>query len=318
MSVQQIVFDQYSRYRACGELAKIALGSNASTVLDVGSGSLCLLGRFLPFSKISYLDPLISQEDESHFAGTIFCSPVRHQQFQLVASVDTFEHVQRNDRSAFLKHLSACASECLIIGFPANDGGIASAVDASVADAYGSFFPGQHEWLREHEAFGLPSAADVVLELEQMGWKCTTVGHGHAPWLKQFLSAILPAWEVEDLKLEVFQLSEALNDVLFPFEFHAPSYRTFVVATKRQCDAIISIPTPLSKTEADAIFAQMMEKFKEDCIRKLVSVCKQRDDCSQTTAHLNAQVKQLQSELVMMQDSWSWKLTQPLRRLKIR
>jgi len=318
MKHQQIVFDQYSRYRACGELAKVAFGSNAPTVLDVGSGSLCLLGTFLPSADITYLDPLISQEDDSHIAGTISCSALSERQFKLVASVDTFEHIERKDRRKFLERLSSCASECIILGFPSIDGTNASAVDTSVAEVYADIFPGQHEWLREHQEFGLPSTSETVSELQRLGWHCATIGHGHAPWLQQFLSAILPAWEVQALKEEVFELSEALNEVLFPFEFDAPSYRTFILATKETHNPVVSIPTAFSKAEADAFLAEMIEEFKKNCLHKCIKICNQRDDTSHSIALLNAQIEELQRELVMLQDSWSWKLTKLLRVFKSR
>ena len=54
-----MIFDQYSRYKACSDLLRQAGVEAGSLVLDIGSGPECLFGRFLPDMTVSFVDPLI-------------------------------------------------------------------------------------------------------------------------------------------------------------------------------------------------------------------------------------------------------------------
>ena len=62
LDLQDVIFDQYSRYRSAAEVLSTVCGAD-DTLLDVGSGPECLLGRFLPRHSITYIDPLLKTSD---------------------------------------------------------------------------------------------------------------------------------------------------------------------------------------------------------------------------------------------------------------
>jgi len=71
-----IVFDQYSRYKACSDILK-KVCTTEDTILDVGSGEECILEVFLPSRKITFVDPLLSLHPEragNKIAGNVFTS----------------------------------------------------------------------------------------------------------------------------------------------------------------------------------------------------------------------------------------------------
>lgn len=318
MNDKGIIFDQYSRYRACADLLKAAMPTVGKNVLDIGSGSLCLLGKFLQDANITYLDPLVQTDDATHLRATLFTATLDPGLFQAVVSVDTFEHIPPDQRVEFLEKATSIASKVLILGFPSKDFSEASSVDRAVAAAYEKVFPGKHEWLCEHEQFGLPSAEETAQVLRRLGWNCTSIGHGHAPWIQTFLSAVLPAWEIQRLKHEVFALSATLNSELFPFEFEPPFYRTFIVATRGAEGVEFNPPqhVTLSKNEATQHFQDAIKKFNSDCLTMCLQICRQRDNSDAKTAALEETVKQLSSSIANLQNTWSWRLTKPLRNIK--
>ena len=54
-----MIFDQYSRYKACADILRQAGFQKGNCVLDIGSGPECLLGQFMPHAAMTYVDPLI-------------------------------------------------------------------------------------------------------------------------------------------------------------------------------------------------------------------------------------------------------------------
>jgi len=98
---EQILFDQYSRYKSCSDILK-KISSSKDTILDVGSGEECLLGKFLPQNKITYVDPLLSnQKSEDKIAGYVFTEELDDRSFDFVICIDTLEHVPSDKRESF-------------------------------------------------------------------------------------------------------------------------------------------------------------------------------------------------------------------------
>lgn len=257
--VEELLFDQYSRYAACAHVLVQAGLESGKTLLDVGSGPECWLGQFASEAAVTYLDPLIANEAGDRIRGDIQSPALEGRSFDFVSCVDVYEHVPPAARPAFLAKLGALAREGLVLGFPSKELPEAERTDRAVDDSYRQAFGTDYPWLEEHASYGLPSADATVEELRRAGWHCTRVGHGHAPWLQELLPLIIELWEFDEFKGLAHALSRRFNADLAGCDFRPPFYREFIVATRRPMGPI-QIPACADPRAADEAFARLMEE----------------------------------------------------------
>ena len=132
-----MIFDIYSRYKACSDLLRQTDFVAGNSVLDVGSGPECLFGQFLPDATMNYVDPLISSESgQGRITGDIFSHELDSQVFDCVSAVDVLEHVPPEHRQAFLERASSLAKSTLILGFPTSDSSDAQKTDQVLNKQY--------------------------------------------------------------------------------------------------------------------------------------------------------------------------------------
>ncbi|MFZ5698842.1 MAG: glycosyltransferase [Pseudomonadota bacterium] len=255
-----MIFDQYSRYKACADLLRLAGFSPGQSVLDAGSGPECLFGQFMPDAAMTYVDPLIpGGSGSNHITGDVFAGQLDGQLFDCVSSVDVLEHVPPQDRKAMLQRLSSLSRHTLILGFPTSDSSRALETDRAIEDQYRAVYGRDYSWLEEHHKFGLPSLAETVTQLSELGWHCQSVGHGHAPWLQELLGFVICAWEIPGLKDVVLKISDRFNRELYPHDFLSPHYRQFVIATRNPVPRIVPPAGAGSRSDAEALFRALME-----------------------------------------------------------
>ncbi|NDD63248.1 MAG: hypothetical protein EBZ36_04620 [Acidobacteria bacterium] len=256
-----MIFDQYSRYRACADLIRQTGFISGESVLDVGSGPDCLLGNFLPEAKIVFVDPLITEPmRRGRFQGTADDERLDRLRFDCVVAVDVLEHIPPGERARFLSRLATMAEDSLVIGFPAIEAGSAPETDQAINSLYRQTYDQDYPWLDEHQRFRLPSLGATVTSLTQEGWHCQTLGHGHAPWLSELLGLTICAWEIPKLKDLVLAISERFNRELYESDFRPPHYRHFIVATRQPIAPLIA-PTALDY--ADRLFETIMNKARQ-------------------------------------------------------
>lgn len=237
-SASRVIFDQYSRYRACAHLVRQCGLESGETMLDIGSGPECLFGRFVPEAKITYVDPLIPAADETHIPGNINSHALDGKCFDYVTAVDVLEHVPAAARTGFVSSLAARARKAVVIGFPHSDDQVPLLTDLALDDQYRKVYQSDYSWLFEHSHYGLPSCSQVQAQLEGLGWHCQIVGHGHAPGLRRALGLTICALEVPGFNDIILDLSEQFNERIFSADFTAPYYRSFIIATR----APVAIP----------------------------------------------------------------------------
>jgi GT2 family glycosyltransferase/glycosyltransferase involved in cell wall biosynthesis len=254
-----IIFDQYSRYKACSDLLLQTGFVAGNSVLDIGSGPECLFGQFLPDATMNYIDPLIPiGSGQGHITGDVFASELDGQIFDCVSAVDVLEHVPPEHRQAFLQRMSSLSKNTLILGFPTSDSSDAIATDKTITEQYHANFGHDYFWLEEHYRFGLPSLAETVEYLNSLGWRCQAVGHGHAPWLRELLGFVLCVWDIPRLSNIVLAISEKFNRELYPYDFRPPYYRQFVIATRSPLPPIIAPIGTSNSVEAESAFRALM------------------------------------------------------------
>lgn len=237
-----IIFDQFSRYKACADLLRQAGLVSGNAVLDIGSGPECLFGKFLSDASVTFVDPLIpSNSGVGKIKGDVFASELDAKSFDYVTAVDVLEHVPKEHRQAFIARLAALAKNTVILAFPAGDARDAIDADDAIDSLYRSIYAKDYPWLEEHHRFGLPALVETVEQLRRLGWHCQSIGHGHIPWLKDLLGFVICVWDIPEMKNLVLEISEKFNSELYPYDFQPPHYRRFVVASRNPLDPI-SVP----------------------------------------------------------------------------
>jgi glycosyltransferase involved in cell wall biosynthesis len=259
-----MIFDQYSRYKACSDLLRQTDFIAGNSVLDIGSGPECLFGKFLPDATLNYVDPLIpSGSGQGHITGNVFAGELDGQTFDCVSAVDVLEHVPPEYRHAFLERMASLGKNTIILGFPTSDSTDALETDKAIDDQYREIFGHDYSWLEEHYRYGLPSRAETVDQLGQLGWHCQAVGHGHAPWLRELLGFVIRVNDIPTMKDVVLAISEKFNRELYQYDFRAPYYRQFVIASRSPLPPI-SAPVPGNNIEAaEKAFRALMEDAKQ-------------------------------------------------------
>lgn len=327
-SPENILFDQYSRYRASAEALRAMSGSGAS-VLDVGSGPECLLSRFLSDYRLTFLDPLLGPDNAHKLVGDLFSVAIADQSFDYVISIDTLEHVSPDKRAEFLERVSRIASSGLVLAFPSVESGAALSIDNAMNAVYKSVYGKDYPWLDEHFRYGLPKLNEVLDQLHHSGWRTAVLSNGHAPWLRDLLSFTLCGLDA-NLHSEVYAISERFNKQLFEYDHFTPAYRHIVLARKDKTPELpAKLPDDLiNRQTADehwqairvamdtSLFAslarlniekQQLRENAEAVAQDVERRAKEEIDKAETEKNL------IQSQLDRILASRSWRITKPFR-----
>lgn len=260
---EDMIFDQYSRYKACSDLLRQTNFVAGNSVLDIGSGPECLFGQFMPDATVNYVDPLIPiGSGQGRITGNVFAGELDGQSFDCVSAVDVLEHVPPEHRQAFIQRFASLGKNTLILGFPCSDSSDAYATDRAIDEQYHAIFGHDYPWLKEHCQYGLPSLTETVEQLNQLGWHCQSVGHGHAPWLKELLGFVICTWDIPGLKKIVLDISKQFNHKLYQYDFRAPYYRQFIIASRNPLPPIAAPTEEQSDIDAEKHYQALMDEAR--------------------------------------------------------
>lgn len=233
---EPILFDQFSRYKVCADILE-KLATPNDTVLDVGSGVECVLGKLLPNHNITYVDPLfysLPDKKDNMMAGNVFTKELDGKVFDCVICVDTLEHIPSDLRQPFIEKISKLAKNSIILANPCSDVGDAVETDKWISNILKKIFNQDNIWLKEHIQYGLPRLDNTLNKLHSLDWKTQVLQNGHTPWLRQLLLFTLIPLESKKLSEKVFELSKYFNENLYEFDHMEPSYRQVIIATKQK------------------------------------------------------------------------------------
>lgn len=308
-----IFFDQYSRYFAAAAQTS-ALVRPDSTVLDVGSGVLQLLGHFLPEHRITYIDPLFAQlkEHSDNFIPHSLNEYSPDHKFDVVVAVDTLEHVPPEQRKEFVERLMQLAQEGVVLMGPLTGDvdGVATHVDAIVNASYRLKTGSDFSWLAEHFKYGLPNVNDVREQFCENGWQLGEVGHGHAPWLETLLPITLGLLDSAGHHQALHRISDAFNRSLIRFDHLSPCYRRVLVATPpgRRAPCPTTAGALLRDTSKNR--AAMRQAWDELWSVAVAHLCQHVDDLLTASENLVVQIHDEENQTRTLKRTLSDALTQ--------
>ena len=256
-----ILFDQHSRLKACSELLA-AVANPGETVLDVGCGPECLLGRFIPQLRITYVDPLIKDlpfRSAHQIVGTLDSPELEGKKFDHIVAIDVLEHIPPELRPGFIRKLTAFARKNVLLAFPSADQTDASKVDEVTNIFYKKAFDQDYPWLHEHFACGLPSICDTESHFDALKWHTKTFFHGNALLLCKYLPRMLVLWESEITKRCAYELSRTFTEMMSEMDKCPPFYRAYLLASVEP----ITEPAGLFTAECTR-FEERSQNFSDD------------------------------------------------------
>ena len=226
-------FDQYQRYSLAASLIeKLRRPGIPMRLLEVGAHEHRNLERFLPGDHVTYLDREGRPRESgraSFVAGDATTMPFSDRCFDLVVSLDVFEHVPPELRDRFLTECARLARTGVLLAAPF----AGKEVEAAELQADGFFagmFGASFRWLEEHRTAGLPRLEDTLGQFRRLGLATHSFGHGnltiwsaamHLHFLKEGVPLLAPAVRACDA---------VYNRLIVGRDYEPPFYRHFVVA----------------------------------------------------------------------------------------
>jgi len=253
-------FDQFGRYhmlREAVDACRRVIGAERLRVLDVGGfyddhGTPTLpLTRFLPSDDLTVLD-VVESDLPGYVKGDGTALDFADDEFDLVVSADTLEHIPRPQRPAFWHELLRVARHGVILLAPFDTAGVAAA-EAVLFEYIKVELHAEHQQLKEHREYGLPELDRWMNFLSNEGVlaRAYPTGYLHA-WLGMML--------FKHLLLRIDRRNEAqalvdgyYNRYFFPTERRNPAYRHLIVAeqTPGMLDAVDAAIAPTLMPDVD-------------------------------------------------------------------
>jgi hypothetical protein len=166
-------FDQFQRYEVLRLFIEIFYPGEQISVLDVGGLSPDREGKssWLPLRHVFKgkgfsLDRLYCPAN-AFIQGDGVHLPLKDRSFDVVAALDVIEHVEGQNRMAFVHEMCRVTKASVVISAPFHDENIDRTEDAlqkQLTCLYGA----THQQLKEHKEKGLPDVSDLTQALRQL------------------------------------------------------------------------------------------------------------------------------------------------------
>jgi glycosyltransferase involved in cell wall biosynthesis len=230
-----VPFDQYQRYGvAVRAIEAVRQHGTSLRILEVGSNIHQLLGRLLPNDIIDYLDLEIPEHMRGQaniIVGDATALALADKSYDIVLSLDVFEHIPQELRSAFLMHTNRVAKLLTIVGAPFDSPATAVA-EQNALDFWNQLFDTPYRWLVEHAENGLPNLEFTVKKVKELGYHAYSIDHGDLELWTVFIKAHFAEVCVDTLQPVLSTLYDYYQSHIFEKDFFpAQSYRKFIFSS---------------------------------------------------------------------------------------
>jgi len=234
-SLYELPFDQFQRYRVVQEIVDFARLDRPLKILDVG-GYPGLISDFLPDDETLALD-VVSCNKPNYIQGDGTSLPFVDKSFDVVVSLDVYEHIPPERRDLFIDELCRVSQDLIIISAPFKDKEVEMA-EQILYDYVVRVF-GEFPTLKQHLDLGLPEMERLLARFKAKNTLAVHFPSGHLyNWLimmlvKHYVTAVLNS---EKIQMEIDKL---YNLKFSSQDYKSPSYRQVVVASQNRGDQFL-------------------------------------------------------------------------------
>jgi len=221
-------FDQYQRYQLVSTLVEeLRPRGEALEILDVG-GRTALLRSFLTKDRVTLVD-LEPSAEPGLVLGDGSALPFADASFDLVCAFDTLEHVPPTRRAQFVRECARVARRWVVLAGPYQSDEVEEA-EKLLQQFLREKLQVHHRYLEEHRHNGLPDRAATERELQDLGARVVSLGHGNVQRWLALISFALYMDHTPALQAQAVRLHRFYNRGLFAEDQDPPVYRHAVVA----------------------------------------------------------------------------------------
>lgn len=226
----ELPFDQYQRYKIVQELINLVRDQRRLRVLDIG-GHPGFIWDFLPGDEAFVLD-IVPWNKDNYIQGQGAALPFADESFDVVLSVDTFEHIPPTQREEVLSEQLRVTRDYLLLVAPfANDN--VNLAERIVHEFFVKRLGYHSSFLQEHLTYGLPDLEQTLGYLDANGVQHVEIPNGYLyNWLLMMI--VLPLVQMIPDSQDLYHMINRLyNSNFYEDDNRRPCYRTAVLASKR-------------------------------------------------------------------------------------
>lgn len=225
----ELPFDQFQRYKCVQDIVALIKRDHPLRVLDVG-GHPGLISEFLPREETYVLD-IMHCDLANYIRGDGTVLPFKDGSFDVVTSLDVYEHISFERRAAFIDELCRVTRDLVILSAPFKNRDVELA-EQLLYDYVVRVF-GEFPTLREHLDYGLPDLDGLLTQLRGKELPVVSFPSGHLyNWLammlvKHYVVAVLNSEKIQKEVDKLYNLNFSSQD------YNSPSYRQVVVTSQQ-------------------------------------------------------------------------------------
>jgi hypothetical protein len=225
----ELPFDQYQRYRLLAELVQILDEEGRARILEVG-GAPVKIPDFLPGCEITVADQ-IQDHHAAYVRADAVNLPFADNSFELVASLDTLEHILPERRESFMAELVRISSKLVILAAPFHSGKSRQA-EQIIFDFIKAHLGYEHQYFKEHLAHEKPDMLETESYFISQNYHTLILPNGRLDrWL--LMMFVYYYLEGNDAYKELNRgLSAFYNQHYYTSDNAEPAYRHFLVASQ--------------------------------------------------------------------------------------
>lgn len=152
--IYALPIDQYSRQKWASIIAEeLREKGSVLKIIDVG-GYKGKTALFQERDKVTICD-LFDVNEEGYVKGDGNKLPFSDEEFDIVMSFDTYEHVPRQKRERFISELIRVSKEGVVLAAPFDTSKRSvSKAEVELNNYYVKLYNAEHRWLKEHIDYG--------------------------------------------------------------------------------------------------------------------------------------------------------------------
>ncbi len=333
VKAQELPFDQYSRQAIVKDIIDTAIRLDAKNkslkIIDLG-GHKGHTGDFLSSDTVTILD-VFDEVYDGYLKGDATKMTFPDDSYDVAVSFDTFEHIPKDLRRAFVAEASRVAKYAAIIAAPFEDNQKnVRHTEIKANDIYKLVTGKDHPWLQEHIEYGLPDQTLIEKYIDELGLQFVKVPTNNLLlWFMTQTLMFTGASFDHDIK-DIVDVSQFYNTHLDNVEAAgAPHYRyIYVISSDSRVinavrKAMLQDTSSTDETQDVKVIIDYLSKISEAYVgmvknlQKDVAYLQERESHLQG-AHDHAAVhaKELEHNIEAIHKSPSWRITHPVQTVR--